>query len=136
MPYMTQTNNNNVVVVERVVQQQPTAQPQIIYVNAQPQKQEEKKEESELEQLVGCWFVSRALPHPKHPTDALLAVHLFGDLPRRFCAHAVVFSLEGWPSVLVLVFAFGFCTIHTHPATVILLSCLYRSLERFPDTNT
>ena len=91
---MAQTTTNNVV-LERVVQQKPTAQPQIIYVNAQPQKQEEKKQQSELQQVVGFWSV---LHHPTvwHAlTNILLAVRLFGDSLRQSCARVVVFSLKG-----------------------------------------
>ena len=66
MPYKTQTNN--VVFVERVAQQQPTAQPQIIYVNAQPQQREEKEQQQpELEQLAGCWSVLYVLHDLTHP---------------------------------------------------------------------
>src|SRR5882757_4735627 len=65
VPYMT---NNNVVIVERVlVQPRPTVQPQIIYVNAQLLQQQEKKEESEIEQLLGCWCVLVVFCHLTRP---------------------------------------------------------------------
>lgn len=82
-------NNTNVVVLEH---QQPAA-PQIIYVGPQTHV-EEKKEESELEQLIGCWYVSPRSANRLALTDILLAVHLFGVSLPRSCARAAVLSLE------------------------------------------
>ena len=113
MPQMAYANNNNnVFIVERAVQPQPTAQPQVIYINNnnQPQQQvvEQKEEQSELEQLLTCWYVFRiisnlTLSHPPHQLCARLGTHCGIHLPVLLSVHLIILP---YPGGKVAVFGF------------------------------
>lgn len=83
-------------------------------MNIQPQQQEEKKEQSELDQLVGYWSVLHIIYRLTRSHYVPLAVRLFGNLLRYSCAHVAAFSVEGtifWGRVDLFVFSIVFVVI-------------------------